>query len=67
MEALENSAKLSDSVEALSKFPGLSAITSFLTAKSDSIRNEENRKVEEGLALQETIEGVEKKPTGPAV
>ena len=56
MEALENSAKLSDSIDALQKIPGLSSIAKKLTEKSDDILREQKIKVEAGLAAQEALD-----------
>ncbi|MCU7650304.1 hypothetical protein [Pseudomonas piscis] len=62
MDALENSAKLSDSMEALSKIPGFSAISKKLSETADRILKAENQKVENGLAVQEAIEEPSVKP-----
>ncbi|AZD17386.1 hypothetical protein PUP66_23160 [Pseudomonas chlororaphis] len=56
MDALENSAKLSDSMEALSKIPGFSAISKKLGETAERILKAENQKVENGLAVQQAIE-----------
>lgn len=56
MEALENSAKLSDSVEALSKLPGFSAIARKLSEKSDELLRSQSEKIENGLAAQVSLE-----------
>lgn len=56
MDALENSAKLSDSMEALSKIPGFSAISKKLGETAERILKAENQKVENGLAAQDAIE-----------
>lgn len=63
MEALENSAKLSDSMEALAKIPGFSAISKSVTARVESALSKEAAKVEEGL---ETMTKLEKPPTDVA-
>ena len=63
MDALENSAKLSDSMEALSKIPGFSAISKKLSETADRILKAENQKVENGLAAQEAIEEPSGKPS----
>lgn len=55
MEALENSAKLSDSIDALAKIPGLSSIANKLSKKSEEILREQQTKVDTGLAVQEAI------------
>ncbi len=62
MDALENSAKLSDSMEALSKIPGFSAISRKLSETADRILKAENQKVENGLAAQEAMEAPPVKP-----
>lgn len=49
METLENSAKLSESVETLSKIPGFSAITRIMAARAENILEQEAKKVEDGL------------------
>lgn len=56
MEALENSAKLSDSVEALAKIPGFSAIAKKLSDKGGDFLKEQEAKVERGLAAQDSLE-----------
>lgn len=56
MEALENSSKLAESVETLSKIPGFSALAKKLAEKGDEILNAQAKKVEGGLAAQEAIE-----------
>ena len=56
MEALENSGKLSDSVEALSKLPGFSVMANKLAEKSEKILKAEGEKIKNGLAVQETLE-----------
>ena len=63
MEALENSAKLSGSVEALAKIPGFSAISRSVTARVESALSKEAAKVEEGL---KTMAKLEKPPTDVA-
>lgn len=63
MEALENSAKLSGSVEALAKIPGFSAISKSVTARVESALSKEAEKVEEGL---KTMTELEKPPTDAA-
>lgn len=55
MEALENSAKLSESVDALTKIPGLSSIAKKLSEKSDEILRTQQKKVDTGLAAQEAL------------
>lgn len=56
MDALENSAKLSDSVESLSKLPGFSALAKKLAARTDELLSSQAKKVESGLAAQEEME-----------
>ncbi|WP_440060430.1 hypothetical protein ACTAB0_14245 [Pseudomonas syringae] len=63
MEALENSAKLSGSVEALAKIPGFSAISRSVTARVENALSKEAAKVEEGL---ETMTELEKPSAGVA-
>lgn len=55
MEALENSAKLSDSVEALSKLPGFGAIARKLSEKTDELLKSQGEKVERGLSTQDSL------------
>lgn len=56
MEALENSAKLSDSVESLSKIPGLSSLAKRLSEKSDELFRNQEKKVEAGFVAQDAME-----------
>lgn len=56
MDALENSAKLADSVSALSKIPGFSAIANRLAQKTDELLKENAKKVEDGLQTQEIMD-----------
>lgn len=56
MDALENSAKLSDSIETLSKLPGFSAIAKKLAARTDEILSNEAKKVADGIAAQDQLE-----------
>ena len=56
MDALENSAKLSDSIETLSKLPGFSAIAKKLAARTDEILSNEAKKVADGIATQDQLE-----------
>lgn len=55
MDALEKSAKLSESVEALSKIPGLSALANKLAQKSEALFNSQAQKVQDGLNIQESM------------
>lgn len=59
MEALENSAKLSDSVEQLSKFPGLSSLTKVIEQRAVKRLEAQEKKVTEGLIAQEKLESSE--------
>lgn len=63
MDALENSVKLADSVSALAKIPGFSALANKLAAKADGILQENTKKVQEGLSAQEELEGTPKEAT----
>jgi len=65
MDALENSAKLADSVNALSKIPGFSAIANKLARKTDSLFKEDTKKVEDGLQTQEILDGDDAKKNVP--
>ncbi|ARU87467.1 hypothetical protein [Pseudomonas sp. M30-35] len=56
MEALENSAKLGSSVDALSKIPGFSALANKLSRKSKEIMDVHERKVTDGLGVQDALE-----------
>ncbi len=56
MEALENSSKLSDSVEALSRLPGFSSIAGKLSEKAEMILERQKRKVEAGVDVQEAFD-----------
>jgi hypothetical protein len=56
MDALENSAKLSDSVETLSKLPGFSMLAKKLATRTDELLSAQAEKVENGLATQEVME-----------
>lgn len=55
MDALEKSSKLSDSLETLSKIPGLSAIAKKLSEKSDLDLRRQGEKVEDGLRANEKL------------
>jgi hypothetical protein len=52
MEALENSGKLSDSMEALAKIPGFSSIAKKISERSEKIIAAQVEKVEKGLLDQ---------------
>lgn len=56
MEALENSSKLSYSVEALSRLPGFSSIAGKLSEKSEKILESQKKKVEVGIDVQEAFD-----------
>lgn len=56
MDALENSVKLADSIAALSKIPGFSAIANKLAEKTDDLLKENTKKVSDGLQVQEMLE-----------
>lgn len=57
MEALENSAKLSASVETLSKLPGFSAMAEKLARKKQGIVEVQSQQVSDGLSVQDSLEG----------
>ncbi|WAC62003.1 hypothetical protein OVA13_11370 [Pseudoxanthomonas sp. SL93] len=59
MDVLEKSARLSESVDALSKIPGMAALAKKLAARRDVILKEQDTKIEEGLAANDEVE---KKP-----
>lgn len=61
MDALENSVRLADSVSALAKIPGFSAIATKFAAKADSLLEENTKKVRRGVDMQEALENEEKK------
>ena len=61
MDALENSAKLADSVSALAKIPGFSIIATKLAAKADKLLEENSEKVKRGIEAQEELEKGAKK------
>lgn len=56
MEALENSSKLSDSVEALSRLPGFSSIAGKLSERSEQILNNQKQKVEDGISVHNVLD-----------
>jgi hypothetical protein len=51
MDALENSAKLSDAIEAISRIPGLSSLAKKLSEQSDKIIQTNAQRVENGLSV----------------
>jgi len=63
MDALENSAKLSGSIEALSKLPGFSAIAKKLAARTEEFISNETKKVVDGIAAQNELEKPAEKST----
>jgi hypothetical protein len=64
MDALENSAKLSDAVEALAKLPGFSGLAKKLAARTDELLSAQVQKVESGLATQDALETPTEKQSG---
>lgn len=58
MDALENSAKLSDSVESLSKLPGFSALAKKLASRTEELVSAQAQRVKDGLATQEELEKI---------
>ncbi|MCW3479117.1 hypothetical protein OL229_06010 [Neisseriaceae bacterium JH1-16] len=57
MEAIENSSRLSDSIESLEKIPGFSAIAKKLATATDELLERQAKKVEQGLAAKEHLDG----------
>lgn len=55
MDALENSAKLSSSVDSLARIPGFAALARKLSSKGDQILAVQNSKVIDGLAAQDRL------------
>lgn len=66
MDAMENSAKLSDSFEVLSKIPGLSAFVEKLAAKSENLLRVQTDKVEKGLKIGDSLGGAPDKDATPS-
>lgn len=56
MEALENSAKLSDSVDVLAKIPGFGALAKKLAERGEGLIGAQAKKVEQGLQANEALE-----------
>lgn len=56
MEALENSAKLSDSVDVLAKIPGFSALASKLAKRGEDLIKSQAKKIEQGLETNVVLE-----------
>ena len=52
MEALENSSRLSSSIEVLNRIPGFSSLAKKLSARQDEILSGQARKVKDGLSTQ---------------
>ncbi len=57
LSVLENSKTLSDSMDALSKIPGLAAITKGLTARSEKKIEDTAKEVAKGLEINNLLEG----------
>jgi hypothetical protein len=55
MDALENSAKLSDAVDSLSRIPGFSSLAKKLGEKTEELLEVQRKKVEAGLSAQVTL------------
>lgn len=55
LSVLENSKKLSDSMDILSKIPGLDAITKGLAARAQKKMEETARAVTNGIAVNDTL------------
>lgn len=55
MDALENSAKLSDAVDSLSRIPGFASLAKKLGDKSEELLETQRKKVEAGLSAQVTL------------
>lgn len=67
MDALENSAKLSDAVDSLSRIPGFGSLAKKLGEKSEELLEVQRRKVEAGLSAHLTLgakDGESSKPKG---
>lgn len=56
MEVIERSSKLSDSMEALAKIPGLSSIAKKINAVGEEMLEKQAEKVEKGIFVQEALE-----------
>ena len=56
MDVLEKSARLSESVDALSKIPGMSGLAKKLSERRDALLREQESKIEEGLASNDEVE-----------
>lgn len=55
MDALENSAKLSDAVDSLSRIPGFASLAKKLGEKTEELLETQRKKVEAGLLAQVTL------------
>ncbi|SNT83720.1 hypothetical protein [Stenotrophomonas sp. CC120222-04] len=64
MDALEKSARLSESIESLSKIPGLGAIAKALSEKRDALVREQEDKIQTGLAANEELASKDPEKTG---
>lgn len=60
MEALENSAKLSDSVDVLAKIPGFGALANKLASRGEDLIKSQAKKIEQGLETNEALESLPK-------
>lgn len=56
MEALENSSKLSDSMEKVAKIPGLSVLAKKISTGSKDLLDKQEQKIAKGLQIQESLE-----------
>jgi hypothetical protein len=63
MEALENSSKLSDSMEKVAKIPGLSALAKKIMMGNEKVLSTQKQKIAKGLEMQEVIESSSSKVT----
>ncbi|WP_159095032.1 hypothetical protein [Stenotrophomonas sp. ZAC14A_NAIMI4_1] len=55
MDVLEKSARLSESVEALSRVPGLGSIAKILSTRRDTMIREQEEKIDDGIVINEEI------------
>lgn len=56
MDVLEKSARLSESVDALSKVPGLGAVARALSSRRDNLVREQESKIEAGFSVNEELD-----------
>lgn len=56
MDVLEKSARLSESVDALSKVPGLGAVARALSSRRDNLVREQESKIEAGFSINEELD-----------